>query len=239
MSVEQAYIEGFIKRASEYGYSRAESINIFKEANMQTMTPKQDPMVIPPTPGAPPHIPPYKPKYNPPVQPETISPEINEQLTGVSPSSMTPKNKWEQGLHDVMAKKPALAAKTFMGRPPTQLDIAHGHADDITKAIDRNTSEYRKNLGYIPYAERGIKGVYNSLVNRINPPAPDPNAAHISRIQEHFKQYDPNWGDKFRLPLPSNLEDNGGRGLNYYQQRKDDFIPSNVGHMNFWRTLQK
>lgn len=30
---EQAYIEGFVKRAAEYGYSEAEAVNILKEAS--------------------------------------------------------------------------------------------------------------------------------------------------------------------------------------------------------------
>ena len=30
---EQAYIEGFVKRANEYGYSEAEAVNILKEAS--------------------------------------------------------------------------------------------------------------------------------------------------------------------------------------------------------------
>lgn len=33
MTTEQAYIEGFVKRASEYGYSTNEAINILKEAS--------------------------------------------------------------------------------------------------------------------------------------------------------------------------------------------------------------
>jgi hypothetical protein len=33
MTTEQAYIEGFVKRASEYGYSEAEAISFLKEAS--------------------------------------------------------------------------------------------------------------------------------------------------------------------------------------------------------------
>ena len=33
MTTQQAYIEGFVKRAAEYGYSEAEAVNILKEAN--------------------------------------------------------------------------------------------------------------------------------------------------------------------------------------------------------------
>ena len=100
MTTQQAYINGFVKRAADYGYSEAEAVGMLKQANMQTTQPKQDPMVIPRAPGAPSHIPPYKPTYHPPAQAEPISPEINEQLTGPEMlSGMTPKNKWEQGLH--------------------------------------------------------------------------------------------------------------------------------------------
>jgi hypothetical protein len=242
MSVEQAYIEGFVKRAAEYGYSEEEAVNILKRANTQNVVSQQDPMIIPTTPGAPSHIPPYQPKYNKPVQIDPISPEINEQLTGVSPSSMTPKNHWEQGLHDIMAKKPALAAEKTIPREggPTQLNIAHSHARDIYQAIESINGEYRKKSGfaYIPPEERGIRGVYNKIVNRISPPAPNPNAAHINRLQNHFKQYDPSWGDDIRLPLPANPAGDPD-SLKYYNNYKNDFIPSNMHTMNSWRNRQK
>ena len=32
MTSEQAYIEGFVKRASEYGYSKSEAVDLYKEA---------------------------------------------------------------------------------------------------------------------------------------------------------------------------------------------------------------
>lgn len=138
---EQAFINGFVKRASEYGYSEAEAVSILKHANTRSSPPKQDPMIIPPTPGAPSHIPPYKPKYHEPVQSDPISPEINEQLTGVSPSSMTPKNKWEQGLHDLLAKKPVFNTSSDVSGPgsglaPTPVGMADDHIDTLQRATD-------------------------------------------------------------------------------------------------------
>ena len=246
MSTEQAYINGFVKRAAEYGYSEDEAVNILKRANTQNMPPKQDPMVVPPTPGAPPHIPAYQPKQHEPVQIDPISPEINKQLTGVSPSSMTPKNHWEQGLHDLMAKKPALAAEKFISTEggPTQLDIARSHSDDIYKATRRNIVEYQKKNAPPP-GERGIRGVFNNIVNRIRPPAPapapapapEPNEAHINSLQNHFKQYNPSWGDDIRLPLPKNPAGDTLSGL--YQSNINNFIPSSVHYMNYLKNRQK
>jgi hypothetical protein len=42
MNREKAYINGFIKRASEYGYSEAEAMNIYKEAGALTTLSKME-----------------------------------------------------------------------------------------------------------------------------------------------------------------------------------------------------
>lgn len=234
MSTQQAYIEGFVKRAVEYGLNKNEAIKILKQANALNIAPKQDPMVIAPTPGAPSHIPPYQPKYHEPVQIDPISPEINEQLTGVSPSSMTPKNHWEAQLSEIMAKKPVLAAQKVLANAggPTQLDIANNHADDIYNAIQKNIDYYRKQ------STGGIKGIFNRLANKIRPPTPDPNIGYVDRIQNHFKKYDPSWGDDIRLPLPKNPAGNQDF-LKYYQNNTNGFIPSSLKYMNYWKNKQK
>lgn len=138
---EQAFINGFVKRASEYGYSEAEAVNILKLANTRSNPPAQDPMVIPTVPGTSSHIPAYTPKYNPSAKVDPISPEINEQLTSIPLSGMTPKNRWEQGLHDIMAKKPVFNTRGDVGAypsglAPTTVGMANDHIDTLQRATD-------------------------------------------------------------------------------------------------------
>jgi hypothetical protein len=141
MTSEQAYINGFVKRAAAHGFSEAEAVNILKLANTRSRTPAQDPMVIPPTPGAPAHIPAYTPKYNSSTKVDPISPEINKQLTSIPLSGMTPKNRWEQGLHDIMAKKPVFNTDGDVGGystglAPTPVDMANDHIDTLQRAAN-------------------------------------------------------------------------------------------------------
>jgi hypothetical protein len=246
MTSEQVYINGFVKRAADYGYSQEGALRILKQANVQTMQPKQDPMVIPRAPGAPSHIPPYKPTYNPPAQTETISPEINKQLTSPSAlSGMTPKNKWEQGLHDIMAKKPVFAANTgnFFGenRPPTQADIADGHIGDIFNAIGYNIGEQsqHKQPTKIPNEQSGIKSIYKKLVNRISSSTPSNSydrSSHMDSLKEHFKQYDSSWGNNFRVPLPDVPEGINPAFIGFHQDRKNIDIPDRMHSLNYWKT---
>lgn len=60
MNTEQAYIEGFVKRASEYGFSEHEAIELLKQAGKKIGVPKKAPSI----PGKYHNSPPlnYKPK---------------------------------------------------------------------------------------------------------------------------------------------------------------------------------
>ena len=231
MSAQRAYIEGFVKRASEYGFSKNEAVKILKQANALNIAPKQDPMIIAPTPGAPSHLPPVKPTYDYPQQP-SVTPEVNNQLTSLPLSNMTPKDKWVQGLGEIMGQKPALAANKINASAggPSQFDIADDHAKDVYKAITGNLNEYRKNIGASPIGQPGgIKGFFKGISNKINPP---PNQLHIDKLKEHFKQYDPSWGNNFRLPLPDNPA-GAGDDLKYYHNTKDYYVPAMLKGMNY------
>lgn len=231
MKTQQAYVEGFVKRAAEYGFSKNEAVKILKQANALNIAPKQDPMVIAPTPGAPSHLPPVKTTYDYPQQP-SVTPEVNNQLTSLPLSNMTPKDKWVQGLGEIMGQKPVLATnKTISAEGgPSQFDIAHDHIQDVHKAITGNINEYLKNRGLAPIGQAGgIRGFFKGISNKINPP---PNQLHIDKLKEHFKQYDPTWGNNFRLPLPNNPE-GAGDFLKHYHNTKDDFVPGMLDSMNY------
>jgi len=152
MNTEQAYINGFVKRASQYGFNQDEALYILKRANTQGIKNpiKPDPMwesgKAPTTTqtAAAPKI--TAAKQNNAVQPSadpaptsmpsrasmmTQTPETvaqNREIANIPLSGMTPKNQWESQLHKIMAQKPVFNVgdneNNFRGgiRPDSTID---------------------------------------------------------------------------------------------------------------------
>jgi hypothetical protein len=212
MNLKQAYINGFVKRANEYGYSRNEAIAILKYANT---SPQIQPNMMPsrassikstPIPN-PAHIPgmwnapkasiaqntayaPEVPKLNITAQANNSVPENTvRELADVPLSNMTPKDHWVSGLHNILNKSPVINPEhefenyvnTGTGyelapvRAPSQSEIARNHTKDLLTAIKPGNS--------------------NPLLT------PDNSNPRTVAIRDHLKQYDPSWGDSFRLPV--------------------------------------
>ena len=127
MNTQQAYIKGFVKRASQYGFNQHEAVLLLKRANVVqgagnapkhndmwqntvsapkvNIAPKQNTMTQPsiaPTPSMMPSR--SSVMSQPPQTPESIT--QNREVANIPLSGMTPKNEWESKLHNIMAKKP-------------------------------------------------------------------------------------------------------------------------------------
>ena len=195
MNTQQAYINGFVKRAAEYGYSEEDALGLLKKADTQ------DPMQLSPAAGAAPTKQPYTiptTKYSRPRQltkqleglNNTLTPEVNKQLTSIPLSNITPQDKWKQGLREIMGKKPVFDVTSadfsnsntpFGHVAPMPIDQALSHTGDIHTAL-------------------GLWPVTNNKTTNPN---------HIELIRAHLKKYNPAWGyssKNYPLPNPNTVD---------------------------------
>jgi hypothetical protein len=207
MTTEQAYINGFVKRAADYGYSETEAITLWKRANTQNAAAQQDPMW--------PANSVKQQNFNPAptVQSSSVAPVSG--APGYTPSNkdlsilknapltnMTPKDKWVQGLGDIMGKKPAFGFdpkfKDDKEMPaPDSTDMATGHVKDLDLV-----SRYPNKPLLRPqkYNGRNLVNAYSEDINSPDFPASQ-NYLYKKTLKEHMNKYNPKWGKSFRPPI--------------------------------------
>ena len=213
MSVEQAYINGFVKRAAEYGYSEDEAVDLWKGANAQNVVAQQDPMWS--------ANPPKQQNFNtapatqsPSVAPVSSAPTYTASqedlniLKNTPLTNMTPKDKWVQGLGDIMSKKPVFGFDSpylnVQQLAPDSTVMASDHFKDLAGA-----SHYRNKP--LPRPEKydfnqSQKYLYNKT------------------LKEHMNKYDTKWGKSFRPPI-QNIPD-----LSEYE-KENSFI-ANINNLD-------
>jgi hypothetical protein len=76
MTTEQAYIEGFVKRAADYGYSQEEALNILKQASPETLAMSPGALTAAQAGQGPVH----QVAPAPPIGVSAISPEMSRKL---------------------------------------------------------------------------------------------------------------------------------------------------------------
>jgi len=218
--MNQAYINGFVKRAAEYGLNHNQAIEILKQAtvadNTHTLNINSKPAVQPTAPKPlvktdPMRLSPlnaYGPKINipPAPAPEHVpnnylanqKPPTEQEIQGladVPPSSMTPKDNWTQGLHDILAKRPPNQLRNIYVNKPTE-----GMDNSANMQRWQNTMNLR-NATY--------EAIYPGYMEQTQPlpkdvKTDDPRVAsmgHIKELAAHMNKYDPSWGDSFRIPI--------------------------------------
>jgi len=211
------------------------------------LEPKQDPMWPAPAPGAPKSHIPQGPgnRGSAAVQDSNISSEVNNQLTSIPLSGMTPKNHWEQGLHDIMAKKPVFnpQLRPFAGthhyfngndrdRPMvyeygpegSEGDYNFSTAVDAPQPIDIASENVRDLMNAASsekeHYTKGNGHFYHGSRENVE------NNPHIHQLREHFKKYDPSWGSSFRLPIQNfdaASDDDENFDFNKSVERLDDY----------------
>ena len=256
MGTQQAYIEGFVKRANEYGFNYVQAMRLLKQAavadNTHTLNINSQPVIRPPKPiikkdpmlrG---HVDPGAPKINiPPVDPPEYEPNHyleNQQppteheiqsLADLPLSSMTPKDHWTSGLHDILAKRPVLAAnkgfyKSNYTNPfaPSPASVSADHVQNLVRATDD-----ARMPGFNQSRLMSIKGM------KANDPRVE-NLDHINELTAHIKKYDPSWGNSFKPPV-ANFERLEGRdeldrqGLEYQKNNLGTSFKNHVSARNY------
>ena len=120
---EQAYIEGFVKRAAEYGFNESEAINFLKQAAEGTMTPNE----LPPYPnfGAAvqnaPYTSPSRPSGSPYGSGGTVYQPFKKQMPVFNPGATnTLSGRYDREPASVIAER--LPGSEMYGKPlkPTE-----------------------------------------------------------------------------------------------------------------------
>jgi hypothetical protein len=222
MTTQRAYINGFVKRAADYGYSENEAITLWKRANAQNVVAQQDPM-WPAGATKQQNFNSATTTQSPSVAPASSAPGYTPNkkdlsiLKNAPLSSMTPKDKWVQGLGDIMGKKPV-----FGFDPPDSsvkqdafdsTDMASGHFRDLASA-----NQYRNKPLPRPQKYDGNKFVdaYTEDINSPDFPASQ-EYLYNKMLKEHMNKYNPKWGKSFRPPI-QNIPD-----LSEYEKENDFF----------------
>ncbi len=247
MNTQRAYINGFVKRANEYGYTSEQAITLLKQATVadnthhtlninskpvvQPMAPKP---VVKKDPMQPNPLAAYGPKINiPPVDPPEHVPMPNNWLNNQQPpteheiqsladlplSSMTPKDHWTQGLHDILAKRPATQLRNIYPNRSTE---------GMRNSTNMQTWQHAMNLedGLLEARLPGYMDKNYPLGKDVK--TDDPRLAsmgHVKELAAHFNKYDSSWGDSFRIPIadePVYESDNiGGLRSTFIKNNRD------------------